>query len=690
MTKRTKLALLSGAFFGFAALQAPVFADGLTVEDLANFNRVMGPVASPNGEHVAYVMRETDLAADQGRTDIWVLDVAGGEPRRLTQDSASDFDPQWSPDGQWVYFLSTRSGSSQIWRIAARGGEAQQVSDYPASISNLRLSADGHNFVFSASLPEGCADLACAADHDASQGERLDTGTLHTRMFVRHWDSWEAGDRNVLFSARLNRSGSAGAPVNLSGELDGDSPSMPFGGREEFTISPDGRSVYFALREAGASEPWSTDLDIYRVAIDGRGEIINLTADRDGTDTQPQVSPNGQTLAWLSMDRATYEADQLNIWLMDLESGQKRNLTANWDRSVSDFAFSDDGQTLYLSAGDTGTHPIFKVDVASGEVTALTQGKSANSPTVAGDHLVYVEQSLAAPADLYAQPLAGGERRQLTAANADALAAIEMGEYEQFSFEGAAGETVYGYVMKPAGYEEGEDYPVAFIIHGGPQGSFSEGWSYRWNPQTYAGAGYGVVFIDFHGSSGYGQAFTDSINQDWGGKPLEDLQKGLAAATDRYDWLDSEKVCALGASYGGYMINWIAGNWADRFTCLVNHDGLFDLRSFYYSTEELWFPEWDFGGPYYENAEVYERWNPVNHVQNWQTPMLVIQGEKDFRVPTEQSLGAFTALQRQGIESELLVFPDENHWVLSPNNSLQWHHTVINWLDRHLKADSED
>ena len=241
-----------------------------------------------------------------------------------------------------------------------------------------------------------------------------------------------------------------------------------------------------------------------------------------------------------------------------------------------------------------------------------------------------------------------------------------MGSYEQFSFEGAEGETVYGYVMKPAGYAEGEQYPVAFIIHGGPQGSFSEGWSYRWNPQTYAGAGYGVVFIDFHGSTGYGQAFTDSINGDWGGKPLIDLQKGLAAATKRNPWLDDGRVCALGASYGGYMINWIAGNWPDRFNCLVNHDGLFDTRSFYYSTEELWFPEWDFSGAYYENADLYERWNPVNHVQKWKTPMMVIQGLKDYRVPPEQSFAAFTALQRQGIQSQFLIFPDENHWVLKP------------------------
>src|SRR5690606_15501276 len=270
----------------------------------------------------------------------------------------------------------------------------------------------------------------------------------------------------------------------------------------------------------------------------------------------------------------------------------------------------------------------------------------------------------------------------------DVLRGVEMATYEQFSFAGADDEEVFGYVMRPVGFAAGQRYPIAFLIHGGPQGTFSEGWSYRWNPQTYAAAGYGVVMIDFHGSSTYGQAFTDAINRDWGGKPLTDLQKGLAAAVERYPWLDGDNACALGASYGGYMINWIAGNWPERFRCLVNHDGLFDLRSFYYSTEELWFPEWDFGGPYFENVDAYERWNPVHPVAPWLTPMLVTRGANDYRVPLEQGLGTFTALQRQGIASKLLVCPDENHWVLSPANSIQWHEVAHAWLDDYLKGDA--
>jgi dipeptidyl aminopeptidase/acylaminoacyl peptidase len=404
----------------------------------------------------------------------------------------------------------------------------------------------------------------------------------------------------------------------------------------------------------------------------------------DGKDRAPTLSPDGETLAFTSMARAGYESDQTDLILMNLASGEMRNLTADFDRSVGEPVFTPDGDRVIFSAGDVGTHPIFSVSAAGGDVARVTEGFSAYAPTIAGETLVFVERALDRPADLYAVPLGGGEKRQLTAVNAGALADVEMGAYEQFSFKGAEGATVYGYVMKPAGFEDGERYPVAFIIHGGPQGSFSEGWSYRWNPQVYAGAGYGVVFIDFHGSTSYGQAFTDSINGDWGGKPLVDLQLGLAASLEQYNWLNGEKVCALGASYGGYMINWIAGNWPDRFDCLVNHDGLFDMRSFYYSTEELWFPEWDFSGAYFENAELYERWNPVAHVDKWQTPMMVIQGLKDYRVPPEQSLSTFTALQRQGIESQLLIFPDENHWVLKPQNSVQWHREVLGWLDRYI------
>jgi dipeptidyl aminopeptidase/acylaminoacyl peptidase len=592
-------------------------------------------------------------------------------------------------DGRYIYFISSRSGSSQVWRIAANGGRTLQVTDYAVDVANLLVAPNGDRIAFTAEVFPDCETLSCTDERLKTDESDNRTGTLYDGIFVRHWDTWEDGRRSALFTVELGNNGKArGEPVEVSGDLDGDVPSVPFGGREEIAFSPDGETLFFTLREAGRTEPWSMNFDIFRVPADGSAAPENLTADNDAVDKNPVVSHDGRRLAWGAMRRPAYESDQVDLMVRDLESGEARNLTAHWDRSVEDVVFAPDGESLYVTAGDIGTTRIFRVSLAGGPVVPMTEGLSASDLAIAGERLIHVRTSFAAPPDLYALPLAGGGgATRLTAVNAEALRDVEMAEYEQFRFAGAEEDTVYGYVFRPVGFEEGSDYPIAFLIHGGPQGSFGEGWSYRWNPQTYAAQGYGVVVVDFHGSSSYGQAFVDSINGDWGGKPLVDLQKGLAAAIAQYPWLDEDNACGLGASYGGYMINWIAGQWPERFRCLVNHDGLFDLRSFYYSTEELWFPEWDFGAPYYEAPEAYERWNPVNYVSEWRTPMLVIHGLEDHRVPPEQGLAAFTALQRQGIPSQLLIFPDENHWVLSPGNSIQWHETVGDWLRRYLKAE---
>ena len=361
-------------------------------------------------------------------------------------------------------------------------------------------------------------------------------------------------------------------------------------------------------------------------------------------------------------------------------------LTESWDRSPGGIGFSPDGKTIYATAGDVGEVKLWAIDVTTGVDRPLVGGGHVRSPAVAGDRLVYAKDHLQSPVDLYTAALDGSDERRLTEVNGDRLAAIRFGDYEQFSFAGWNLEPVYGYLVKPVDFDPAKRYPLAFLIHGGPQGSFDNDFHYRWNPQTYAGAGYAVVTIDFHGSTGYGQDFTDSITGDWGGKPLEDLQKGLAHVLERNPWIDGDRVCALGASYGGYMVNWIAGNWPDRFRCLVNHDGVFDMRSMYFATEELWFPEWEHGGPYWTNPEGHEKHNPALHVDKWKTPMLVVHGANDYRIPESQGLAAFTALQRQGIPSRLLFYPDENHWVLKPNNSIQWHQEVLGWLDQWLAA----
>ena len=659
------------------------------VEDLVSMQRVSDPVLSPDGRTVVYTVRETDLAANRGRTDLWSLDLAtkGAQPRRLTTDPENDSSPQWTSDGSEIYFLSTRSGSSQVWRLPAAGGEAMQVTNLPLDVGTFRLASHAGRLAVTLEVFPDCDELSCTVERLDQARHPKDSGEAYDRIFVRHWDTWADSRISQLFVLQLS-DGIASEPVSVSKALDADVPSKPFGDASEYTFSPDGSRLVFATRIKGKSEPWSTNFDLYEVGVDGSG-LRNLTEDNPAWDTQPVFSRDGSQLAWRAMTRPGFEADRFHIMLMDMKSGKRRALTQDWDRSVDALAFSRDGRTLYATTDHFGQHPLWAVDVKSGKPTMLTGPGRIEAFSVGDREIVMTTSSLKSPAELQALTIKGSDLRALPRMNEAALAEIKFGEPEQFTFAGADGATVYGYVMKPADFKPGTKYPVAFIIHGGPQSSFANAWSYRWNPQTYAGAGYASVFIDFHGSTGYGQAFTDSISQDWGGKPLEDLQKGLAAALQNYPWLDGERTCALGASYGGYMINWIAGNWSEPFKCLVNHDGVFDSRAMAYSTEELWFTEWEQGGIAWQVPENVEKFNPVNHVANWNKPMLVIHGVRDYRIPYAQGLSAFTALQRKGIPSRLLIFPDENHWVLKPNNSIRWHHEVEQWLNQWTGKSSE-
>nr|WP_229518874.1 S9 family peptidase [Massilia rhizosphaerae] len=669
------------------ALGATAAPRGFTVEDLVTMERVGSPAVSPDGNRVVYTVRTTDLDKNHGHTDLYLADLRApnAAPLRLTADAASSTDPEWSPNGDAVYFISSRSGSGQVWRVPAAGGAAVRVTDLPLDVDAFRVAPTGDRIALSMAVFRDCADLACTkARLDAKEKDKA-SGKIYDRLFVRHWDTWSDGRNAVLYSVPLDASGRVnGTPVSLSGSLDGDVPSKPFGDREEFRFSPDGKTVVFSIRIAGKTEAWSTNFDLYTVPAAG-GTPRNLTAANRAWDAKGVFSPDGRTLAYLAMTRPGFEADRYHIVLLDLATGKKRNVAENWDRSPGSLQWTADGKTLVADADDVGQHRLFAIDVASGKVAPLTGQGAIGGFDVRGTTVAYTQANLASGAQLFSTQVGANKPVQLTHVNQQKLADVRWGDYEQFSFKGANGDTVHGYVMKPWNVEPGKKYPIAFLVHGGPQGSFGNAWSYRWNPQVYAGAGYAAVFIDFHGSTGYGQKFTDAISGDWGGKPLEDLKKGLAAAEAKYAWLDGSRACALGASYGGYMMNWIEGNWSDGFKCIVNHDGVFDTRGMAYSTEEQWFTDWENGGPYFTVPENHERFNPVRYVSKWKTPMLVVHSDHDFRIPIAQGLSAFTALQRRGIESKLLVFPDENHWVLKPANSLLWHHTVLGWLDQHLK-----
>jgi len=666
------------------AAQAADDARVFTPTDLNMLARVSDPQISPNGRYVVYVQRETDLEANRGRSDIWLIDLEATplKPRRLTQHLANDTHPRWSVDGTNIYFLSSRAGSMQIWRLPMSGGEAVQITDYPLDVGSFKFSSGGGRIALGMDVFKDCADLKCSRDRlDAAATSKV-SARSYDSLFVRHWDTWRDRTRSNLFVAPVNADGRAGTPVNVSRALDADVPSKPDGGDEEFTFTPDGSHVIFSARVAGREEPWSTNFDLYDAPSDGSAAPKNLTADNPAWDTQPVFLKNGD-MAWLAMKRPGFEADRFAIKLR--HGGTTRDVAARWDRSVSHLDVTQDGRTLLATASDLGQEPLFAIDPSNDKVTRLSGAGTVAEFSPGGDGTVITWHDLGTPPDLYLLP-PKGERVRLTNANAALLGGRTLGEFEQFSFKGWNDETVYGYVVKPPGMAASQKYPVAFIVHGGPQSSLQNQWNWRWNSQVYAARGYGAVLIDFHGSPGYGQAFTDSISQHWGDRPFEDLRKGLAAALQKYPWLDGARACSLGASYGGYMQNWIAGNWPDGFRCIVNHAGIFDTRSMYYSTEELWFTEWENGGPYFEKPELHEKFNPANYVTQWRTPMLVIAGEKDFRVPYTQSLSTFTALQRRGIESRLLVFPDENHWILKPANSIYWYSTVLDWLDSHVRA----
>ncbi|HLA73355.1 MAG TPA: S9 family peptidase [Steroidobacteraceae bacterium] len=661
--------------------EAPAAA--LTATDLNQLARVSDPQVSPNGKYAVYTQRETDLEANRGRTDLWLVDLTAkdAKPRRLTQHSANDTHPRWSVDGTSIYFLSSRAGSMQIWRLPMSGGEAVQITDYPLDVGSFKMSSGGGRIALGMDVFQDCADLKCTRERLDANSKSKSSARVYDQLLMRHWDTWRDGTRSNLFVAPVNADGRAGTPVNVSKALAADVPSKPDGGDEEYTFSPDGSHVVFSARVAGREEAWSTNFDLYSAPSDGSEKPANLTPGNPAWDTQPVYLANGD-LAWLAMKRAGFEADRFGI--MVSHAGTAREVAPQWDRSVAHLDLARDGRTLLATASDVGQSVLFSVDVGSGRVTPLSGAGSVGEFAAAPRGAVVVWHDLANPPDLYL--VAGkGAMRRLTQANAALLAARQLGAFEQFSFKGWNDETVYGYVVKPFGFGPDRKYPIAFIVHGGPQSSFQNQWNWRWNAQAFAARGYGAVFIDFHGSPGYGQAFTDAISQHWGDRPFEDLKKGYAAALQKYSWLDEKRACSLGASYGGYMQNWIAGQWPDAFRCIVNHDGIFDTRSMYYSTEELWFTEWENGGPYYQTAEIHERFNPANYVKEWRTPMLVVHGEQDFRVPDTQGLATFTALQRRGIESKLLYFPDENHWVLKPNNSIKWYGTVLNWLDAHTR-----
>jgi dipeptidyl aminopeptidase/acylaminoacyl peptidase len=666
--RRSLFAFAAAAVLALAGASAD--ARPFTAKDMVMMDRVSDPHISPDGRFVAYDLRTTDLEANRGLHAIWVKALGTTDPAyRLPVSDKGATNPRWSADGH-IYFFSSRSGSQQVWRTDATGADAEQVTDLPLDVQAFRLAPDGKRIVVGLAVFTDCADLNCTVDRNAEAAKHKSAGKLYDRLFVRHWDEWADGTRNHLVALALGADGKAsGAPIDLMTGVDADAPTKPFGGDDDFAFTPD--------------EPWSTNVDLFEVAADGSGAAKDLTSDNPAWDAQPVVSPDGRFLAYRAQKRPGFESDRYGVMVMDLTTGATREVAPTWDRSAESVAWTPDGRGLIVQAEDVGQTRLFVIHVGKGLVQPVTgDGHVAGFDVGPKGTVVYARDSLDSPTQLYRLAGGGTPPIPLTHHNSERMADLQFGAYEQFSFPGWNGETVHGYVVKPANYVEGKKYPVAFLIHGGPQGSFGNLFHYRWNAETYAGAGYAVVMIDFHGSTGYGQGFTDAISKHWGDRPLEDLQKGWAYALSKYGFLDGDRACALGGSYGGFMVNWIAGNWNGPFKCLVDHDGVFDARMMGYATEEEWFENWEQGGMPWDVPQNYEQFNPAAHVAAWTKPELVIHGQRDYRIPVEQGLGAFTALQGKNIPSQLLYFPDEDHWVLKPQNSLQWHEAVEAWLNK--------
>jgi dipeptidyl aminopeptidase/acylaminoacyl peptidase len=663
-----------------AGLAAPVAAQEqrpMTAQDLWSMGRVGAPAVSPDGRSVVYTVTHYDLETDRGRTHLWLVPVAGGEPRQLTHGDASASSPAWSPDGRTIAFVTARGDDGrQIWLMPAAGGEARQLTRVEGGASGPVWSADGSLLAFTSRVwvdgDEGGERLRRLAESRSS-------ALVYDELMVRHWDTWTDGRRSHVYAADP----ATGEARDLTpGPYD--TPPVGLGGFHDYDLSPDGTELAF-VRNVDVPTAVGTGNNVWLVPTGG-AEPTRLSTG-DGNDVSPRYSPDGRWIAWLSQERPGFEADRAVLMLHDRRTGAQRPLTGGFDASVSSFRWSPDSRTLFFNAQDEVNVRIYRVALRDGTVRPVTGGAFDGAFDLVGNgsQLVVARQHAHRPTELVVVDDRGRERRRLTRVNDALVAQLALQPLETFWHAGADGARVQSFMVKPPDFDPSRKYPVVFLVHGGPQGAWSDNFHYRWNYNLFAAPGYVVIAPNPRGSTGFGQQFTDEISRDWGGRVYTDLMMALDHALAEYPFLDGDRVAAAGASYGGYMMNWFQGRAGDRFRTLINHAGVFDLRSMYGATEELWFPEWEFGGPPWEAPDDYQRWNPALEVDRWRTPMLIIHGQLDYRVPVEQGLGAFTALRRQGVPARLLYFPDEGHWILRPANALVWWETVNEWLGRWLR-----
>jgi dipeptidyl aminopeptidase/acylaminoacyl peptidase len=653
----------------------------LAFEDLIKLHRISSPEVSPDGKWVAYGVSTPDMEANRGVSNIWIVSTSGSDAIQLTQ-SGKDSAPTWSPDGKTLAFLSGRDGTSQVYVISMEGGEAKKLTTLSTGADLFKWSPDGKNIAFTSGVYVDCKDDACNKKRDEEKEKSKVKAHVADHLLYRHWDHWSEGKRSHLFIQPVE---GATAARDLTEGADYDVPPEERGGSADINFSPDSKEIcYTAVTDK--IEAISTNADLFLVPVAG-GEAKRITTNQ-GFDGNPVYSPDGKYIAYHAQMTPGYEADRWQVMLYNRQAGQSESISATFDRSANSLAWSPDSTTIYFLAENETLQPIYAMEPRAGATPKkLLDGfNAAYSFSGDGKILVAERTSLTKPAELFVAAADGSGLKQLTYENDVILASVEMNAPETFWFEGAEGTRVQAMIIRPPQPVPTKKLPMLVLLHGGPQTMWTNAWGYRWNAQVFSGAGYATLMINRRGSTGYGQKFTDQITADWGGRAYVDVMKGIDAAIAKYSYIDKTRMAAAGGSYGGYMADWLATH-TDRFKAIVSHAGVYDKVSMY-ATEELWFEEHDSQGTPWTAPENYKKWSPSTYAADlgkYKTPTLVVAGERDYRVPYTQSLEFFSALQRQGVPSKLVVFPDEGHWVLKPQNSQYWYKTFLDWLAEYVK-----